>query len=265
MEAILAVGLSGPKENRRANRETAGSKGSMMMGIASRANRAEREARAMDRDFTPPAADELPTTFMMVLVDRMRAGDAAASDELFRRISNRMQGIARRMLRRFPGVQRWEDAEDVVQEAALRLWRALKQIKPDTMRAFYGLAAEQVRRELLDMARHYYGPLGLGTHHESNLHLESSGGDLVPRRELAVLGEQPEEAERWSSFHAAVEKLPAEEREVFSLTFYHGWGQKEIGELIHKDERTVRRRWRRACLLLNEFLGGKLPAGAEKV
>jgi RNA polymerase sigma-70 factor (ECF subfamily) len=200
---------------------------------------------------------------MQRLVDRMRAGDAAASNELFSRVIARMEGIARRMLRRFPGVQRWEDAEDIVQKAAVRLWRALKQIKPDSMRAFYGLAAEQVRRELLDMARHYYGPLGLGTRHESNLHLENSGGDLVPRPELAVMGEQPEEAERWAKFHEAVAKLKPEEREVFSLTFYHGWGQKDIAELIHKDERTVRRRWRNACLHLNGLLHGQLPPEAE--
>lgn len=210
-------------------------------------------------------AEDLPTTFMMDLVDRMRVGDRAASNELFSRISLRMQGIARRMLRRFPGVQRWEDAEDIVQKAALRLWRALKDIKPTTMRAFYGLAAEQVRRELLDMARHYYGPMGMGTHHESNLHLENSGGDLVPRRELAITAEAPEDVERWSAFHAAIEKLPADEREVFSLTFYHGWGQKEIAELIHVDERTVRRRWRRACEQLDQMLGGHLPPVPEKM
>ncbi len=230
-------------------------------------SRAERKMRGdTSMEFTPERPPEdLPTTFMMHLVERMRDGDKAACNELFTRISLRMQGIARRMLRRFPGVQRWEEAEDIVQKAALRLWRALKQIKPETMRAFYGLAAEQVRRELLDMARHYYGPLGLGTHHESNLHLENSGGDLVPRRELAVSVEAPEDAERWTAFHQAIEKLPADEREVFSLTFYHGWGQKEIAELIQVDERTVRRRWRRACEQLDLMLGGHLPLVPEKM
>lgn len=206
--------------------------------------------------------EDLPTTFMRQLVDRYQQGDAAASDELLRRISVRMQGIARRMLRRFPGVQRWEQSEDVVQNAILRLLRALRQVKPDTMRSFYGLAAEQIRRELLDLARHYYGPRGLGTHHESNLHLESSGGNLVPRREPAAPGEQPEDVERWTAFHEAIAQLPPEEREVFGLTFYHGWGQKEIGELIQKDERTVRRRWRAAVMKLNDLLKGQLPPGA---
>ncbi|MBY0228493.1 MAG: sigma-70 family RNA polymerase sigma factor [Gemmataceae bacterium] len=214
----------------------------------------------MDR--SPQPVDELPTAYMSNLVDRWRAGDRDAANELLTRVGGRLQGIARRMLRRFPGVQRWEDADDVVSEATLRLLRALQAVKPESMRAFYGLATEQIRRQLLDLARHYYGPQGMGTHHESNLHLENSGGDLVPRKELAIPGEDFDEAERWAAFHEAVEKLDAEEREVFGLTFYHGWGQKEIGELIQKDERTVRRRWRKACLELHAMLKGNLPAGA---
>lgn len=212
-----------------------------------------------------PLVEDLPTTYMRHLVDRYQKGDRVASEELLRRISIRMQGIARRMLRRFPGVQRWEQAEDVVQDAILRLLRALKAVKPETMRSFYGLAAEQIRRQLLDLARHYYGPEGLGTHHESNLHLENSGGHVMARAEPAAPTDSPEEVERWSAFHEAVSQLPPEEREVFGLTFYHGWGQREIGELMGKDERTVRRRWRAAVMQLNDLLKGQLPAGANEI
>jgi RNA polymerase sigma factor (sigma-70 family) len=228
------------------------------------ADTARQGAGTMNPDSQKPAED-LPTTFMRQLVDRYQKGDAVASEELLRRISIRMQGIARRMLRRFPGVQRWEQAEDVVQNAIVRLLRALRQVKPDTMRSFYGLAAEQIRRELLDMARHYYGPLGLGTHHESNLHLENSGGNLLARAEPTAPSDSPEEVERWSAFHKAVERLAPEEREVFGLTFYHGWGQREIAELLQKDERTIRRRWRAAVMHLNDLLEGQLPAGANEI
>ena len=40
-------------------------------------------------------------------------------------------------------------------------------MRPDSTRAFFGLAAEQMRRELLDLARHYYGPEGEGANHDS--------------------------------------------------------------------------------------------------
>jgi RNA polymerase sigma factor (sigma-70 family) len=212
-----------------------------------------------------PANGEMPTIEMHQLVERHQGGDTEATNELLRRIGTRMQAIARRMLRRFPGVERWEQTGDVVGLASVRLLNALKEIKPDTTRAFFGLAAEQVRRVLIDLARHYYGPHGWGANVESQHNLIDEEGRPALGREPIAPSEPMEELERWTGFHEAVAQLPAEEREVFSLRFYHGWGQKEIGELIHKDERTVRRKWRSACLHLDELLKGKLPPGAEDI
>jgi RNA polymerase sigma factor (sigma-70 family) len=56
-----------------------------------------------------------------------------------------------------------------------------------------------------------------------------------------------------------MEQLPAEEREVVGLTFYHGWTQAQIAELFGVDERTIRRRWRAACLRLQDLVGADLP------
>jgi len=64
-------------------------------------------------------------------------------------------------------------------------------------------------------------------------------------------------------FHEAVDHLPAEEREVLALRFYHGWTQGQIAELLGVTERTVRRSWNRACLMVTERLKGKLPELAE--
>ena len=96
-------------------------------------------------------------------VDRLHAGDSTAGDELLRAVAFRLEGLARRMLRGHPAVRRWADTDDVLQNALLRLLRALRTVRPDSMRSFYGLAAEQIRRELLDLARHFYGPQGVGT------------------------------------------------------------------------------------------------------
>jgi DNA-directed RNA polymerase specialized sigma24 family protein len=38
------------------------------------------------------------------------------------------------------------------------------------------------------------------------------------------------------------EQLPAQERGVVSLMFYHGWTQPQIAELFQVDQRTIRRR-----------------------
>jgi RNA polymerase sigma-70 factor (ECF subfamily) len=205
------------------------------------------------------SSDPLRTTVLQRWVDQMRAGDQGAAEALVRAVGNRLERVARKMLRGYPGVARWEQTGDVLQNAVVRLLRALREVRPTSVRGFYALATEQMRRELIDLTRHYQGPLGLGAHHASVL------GDLREGDSLPAVLDPPERPDdddglaRWAAFHAAVESLPAEEREVVGLTFYHGWTQEEIATLFQVDERTVRRRWRSACLRLSEVLRGRLP------
>jgi RNA polymerase sigma-70 factor (ECF subfamily) len=200
---------------------------------------------------------------MRQLVAEFQQGDIDASNELFRRVQSRMQGMANSMVRRFPRLRRWVEEEDVIQEALLRMLRALQAVQPSNMRAFYGLAAEQIRRELIDLTRKYFGPEGAGAHHESNYFLNHEGTQPSPGMEAVFQADPSEELERWTALHQAVEYLDVGAREVFSLTFYHGWGQREIAELMGVDERTVRRRWKRAVILLTDRLGGKLPTDIQ--
>jgi RNA polymerase sigma-70 factor (ECF subfamily) len=183
-------------------------------------------------------------------LDRMRAGDPAARDELLAACQRRLEALARRMLRRYPNVARWADTGDVFQGAVMRLLRTLEAVRPADTRAFLGLAAAHVRRELLDLARRFDGPRGVGANHGS------VGPDGL---DTAAPDNRPAELDRWAAFHEAVEGLPAEEREVFGLTFYHGWTQARVAELFGVDERTVRRRWRAACLAVSRALGGEMP------
>ncbi|HJZ60435.1 MAG TPA: sigma-70 family RNA polymerase sigma factor [Gemmataceae bacterium] len=164
-------------------------------------------------------------------------GAAAALDDLLRRCANRLEGMARQMLRRYPAIARWEETGDVLQNALVRLVRALREVSPAATREFFGLAAEQLRRVLLDLARHYRGAHGLDRNHASGFHAPGGPVAADPAPGLADL-------DWWAAFHEAVEHLPAEDREVFMLTFYHGWEQKPIAELFGVDERSVRRRWK---------------------
>ena len=185
------------------------------------------------------------------LIARLRAGDRSAEDQLVRAILARFQNLARRMLHRFPDLRHLEQTGDVVQDSLLRLLRALKQVTPETTRDFFNLAAEQIRRQLLDLARRHRTmptvPLRVND--------DSSSDDAGPADRTPPAAD----LDRWEQFHAAVEKLPPEQREVIGLTFYHGWKQAQIADLFGVDERTIRRRWQAACLALNEALGGHLP------
>ena len=186
-------------------------------------------------------------------VDRMRAGDQAARDELLRHAGGRLERLARKMLSRFPRVRRWAETGDVLQGALLRLLRALQDVRPESTRAFFALAAEQMRRELLDLARHYYGKHGIGANHDSVGPASDTRG---PAADPPAPADEPGELEDWCAFHEAVARLPAEEREVVGLIFYHDWKQAQVAELLGVTERTVRRHWRSALGELRRALRG---------
>ncbi|QDU18267.1 RNA polymerase sigma factor [Urbifossiella limnaea] len=197
--------------------------------------------------------DEFNTLALEGLLVRLRAGDPAARDEIIRACQKRLEALARKMLRKYPAVRRWAETGDVFVAAALKLLKALEKVPVADTRAFFGLAARIIRNELIDLARHFLGPRGIGANHASD------PGQDTP--EPAAPADDPAELERMAAFHEAVEDLPAEEREVVGLMYYHGWTQAQIAELLDRDERTVRRRYCRAVELLAERLGDNYPTG----
>jgi RNA polymerase sigma-70 factor (ECF subfamily) len=174
-------------------------------------------------------------------------GDPRAVDELLRRTGHRLEALARKMLRGYPKVRRWEQTADVLQEALLRLDRALRQAPPNDARHFFNLATVQIRRTLLDLARRHAGPMSLAANYDSAFAHVERRDETLPRQSG---GGEPVSLEDWTAFHEAVEELPDDEREVFQLTWYQALAQREIAKLIDVDERTVRRRWVSAKLML---------------
>jgi RNA polymerase sigma-70 factor (ECF subfamily) len=191
-------------------------------------------------------------------LDRLRAGDATARDELLSISCSRLLRLARKMLGQFPSVQRWEQTDDVLQNAMIRLRRALAAVVPASTASFFNLAAVEIRRELIDLSRHYNGPQGLGARHESD-----SEGDGSPDQSRIPFPaddtNDPARLAAWTEFHRQVEALPDQEKEVFNLLWYQGLSQAEAAVLLNVSERVVKYRWRSARLKLHETLGGQLP------
>lgn len=183
-------------------------------------------------------------------LDRWQAGDRSAADELLRATATRLEKLARRMCRSFPNVRGWAETGDVLQSSLIRLLRTLRNMRPATTRDFFNLAAVHIRRELLDLARHYRG--------RTWVPLDGANADTErPRPEPTSPG--PDDFDVWSRFHEAVDQLPTDEREVVGLVFYHGWTQAKIAELFDVDDRTIRRRWSSACQRLRDLLGEPIP------
>jgi RNA polymerase sigma factor (sigma-70 family) len=191
------------------------------------------------------------TTQMIQWLDRMRAGDASARDELIRGFQSRLESLARKMVGHDRRVRRWVEAADVLQLALVRLMRALESISPDSTRKFFLLAAKQMRRELVDLARHYYGPEGEGANHAS---VGPQPDDSRPGIDAPAEGVNTDDLERWTRFHEEVENLPTREREVVSLVFYHEWSQAQVAELFQVDVRTIRRWWESALVRLHAVM-----------
>ena len=184
-------------------------------------------------------------------MERIRAGDLSAREEMLRAVYARLERLATKMLRRFPEVARWDQTGDLLHNAVMRLMRALREVDPTSVPNFFGLAAEQMRRELLDLARHYHTRRVHGLSHVA----EPQGSDAsatVPDTPAAE--EDPEELAKWCAFHEEVERLPVEQREVVSLIYYHGWPQAEVAGHLHMSKRTVQRHWSAAMLKLHELL-----------
>ena len=122
------------------------------------------------------------------------------------------------------------------------------------------LAAACIRRELIDLARHYYGPEGFGAHHQSDRMAAgvSRSGDLRQAVERAAV---PASSQELFEIHELVPQLPAAESEVFQLRYYLDCTHREVAELLGIPEITVRRRWHSARLLLHDALQ-KLRSGA---
>ena len=189
---------------------------------------------------------EIGTTSLHELLSRFQGGETAALDELIRRTAGRLERLALRMLHGFPAVRAREQTDDVLQNALLRLARSLREVRLPSTADFFRLAAEQIRRELLDLARYH--------RRRDGVNQPPPTVEVPDPNALA-----PAELDRWTALHEAVERLPAELRELFSLSFYHDWSQAQIAQLLGVSDRQVRRLWRAACLRLNEMLGGELP------
>jgi len=161
------------------------------------------------------------------------------------------------MLRDFPGVQRWEDTDDVMQNAALRLHAALSTIAPPTTADFLRLAASQLRRELIDMSRHYFGPHGHGANYDS--HQASTSGQAVGANAAETDTHEPCRLAMWAEFHRYVDLLPDVDRALYDLLWYQGLTQASAAQVLNVTERTIQRRWQQLRLDLHGQFKGEPP------
>jgi RNA polymerase sigma-70 factor (ECF subfamily) len=195
------------------------------------------------------------TTQLQNLLHRLSAGDTGARDELITKAYDRLRRLTAKMLRSFPVVQNQDSVGDVLHEVFPRLRRALETVTPATPADFFRLAALQVRRELIDLARRYRRQPGrecLAVPGASDSSSNPSPAGADPGNSTY----DPSSLEMWREFHEHAEALPEEQRAVFDLLFYHELTQEEAAAMLQVSVPTIKRRWTAARLKLGERLHG---------
>jgi RNA polymerase sigma factor (sigma-70 family) len=176
----------------------------------------------------------------------LRAGDGTARVEHFGCANVHLTVLARRMLHGYPALGIRVEADDIRQDAELRLWFVLREARPATFPEFMALAAIQVRRALIDASRYHFGRSGAGKRRPT-----ARCGHNAPV-EPADSEQDFEKLAWWPAFHHAVGALPDDERHVANLHWYHALTHAQTADLLEVSLKTVKRRWNRARALLRQ-------------
>jgi RNA polymerase sigma-70 factor (ECF subfamily) len=188
-------------------------------------------------------SSENTTKMVQDCLDLLKMGDEKARARLIEHCHDRLRGMVRAQLRRFPKVREWEETTDVYHNVFFRLDRALKSVTFATARDFFQLAAQHVRFELIDLARRH-------TRHPELL-------PAVPDR--GMLAEDAADMETWERIHTLITDAPEEERVLFDLLYYHELTQNEAAALLDEPLSTIKKRWQKARIRLIGRLGGAAP------
>ncbi len=201
-----------------------------------------------------------PTSKIVVqrLLDMLAAGHPEASRQLLDVSIERLRQLSRKIMADIPGVSRWEDTDDLLQNGAVRLWKALENHHPPTPLDYFRLAAAVIRRELIDLSRHYFGPHGMAANLARSW-VQDGERFTTPAAAAPDETYDPQRLGRWTEFHEYVESLPDDDRVMFDLLWYQGLTLGEAAEMLGAAERTTRRRWKTARIKLYRDLLDESP------
>jgi RNA polymerase sigma-70 factor (ECF subfamily) len=200
----------------------------------------------------------LSTSRLQACLNGLRPEDPAARQAVLAISQERLRLLVRKMLKSYPGVRRWEETDDVLQNVLIRLDRMLREVTVASVKDYLCLAATHIRRELIDLARHYSGPEGPGSKHATPA--PAAGGPAGATAEPADdSSADPARLALWTEFHRRIGLLAVEDRELFDLLWYQGLTQNEAAAQLGVSLSTAKRRWQSARLQIFKDLKGELP------
>jgi RNA polymerase sigma-70 factor (ECF subfamily) len=163
------------------------------------------------------------------LLRKLRTGDSQALADFYDLYAGLVNGLALRILRNTA------EAEDVVQEVFVQVWRQVQRFDPDRGSAEAWLCTI-ARTRALDRLRRR-------TARREDPGETAPGATAAPKTEEAL------------AVRKALDGLSKEQRRALELAYYEGLTQTEIADRLGEPLGTVKTRIRTAMLRLREVLG----------
>ena len=168
---------------------------------------------------------------------------------------------ARRFLHgRYARLEPFAQTDDVIQQLYLkilqnqdRFWIKANGEPVQTLGEFFGHTSAWMRDVLCDLLRKEYGR---DDNRPAMLPLAGGSSDTGPLHEPSSDTLDGEKVRRWTEFHEAVARLPDDLRAVFDLLWYQEMSQAEAAALLGIAVPTVKLRWMKARLQVQQALGG---------
>jgi len=175
------------------------------------------------------------------LLGQLEAGVPQARDALFTAAYTELHRLARTRLRD-GGRNTVLDTTCLVHETYLRFVSA-GELRAEDRRAFFAYASQVMRSVIIDSARERIA--------------QKRGGDWLPLTLSTQLAVNVDDHEMVLKVHEALEALErADPRlaQVAQMRYFGGYSEQEIAETLDIGERTVRRDWEKARLILAELV-----------
>jgi RNA polymerase sigma factor (sigma-70 family) len=137
-------------------------------------------------------------------------------------------------------------ADEMLGALVERLVKALREVRPQTVRQFFGLANRHIRWELNDLSRRL----------DQQPHLAA----MPPEEVAAPASSGSGLSDCCHRMLEAIERLPEDEREAFDLVRIQGLTHTEASRILGVTPLTVKRRLNRGLRLLATELGDLRPA-----
>jgi len=176
------------------------------------------------------------------LIRKVSEGEQGARDRLFATAYDELRKLARSRLRD-GGRNTFLDTTALVHESYLRFVGS-GQLRREDRRAFFGYASQVMRSVIIDAVRERQAERRGG--HLIELTLNTGISASVPAGEEQVL--EVHEA------LAALEQAEPRLAKVVEMRYFGGYSEIEIAEALELTERTVRRDWEKARMMLMALL-----------